>query len=124
MHTLLVGAGGFCGAVLRFTLGGIVHRALPATAFPYGTIAVNLLGCFAIGWLMGLGESRQLFGPALRGFLFVGLLGGFTTFSTFGYETFALLRDQAMFSALVSVSVQLVVGIALVAAGYTLGMGR
>ncbi len=80
-----VGAGGFCGAVLRFTVGGLVHRALPSGAFPYGTLAVNLLGCFAIGLLFGIGEARQLFGPAFRSFVLIGLLGGFTTFSTFGY---------------------------------------
>lgn len=79
MQILLVGAGGFIGSALRYTVSGLVHRVIPFAGFPYGTLVVNLLGCLAIGLLAGLAESRQVIGPELRVFLFLGLLGGFTT---------------------------------------------
>lgn len=124
IQTLLVGLGGFCGAALRFLASGAVHRLAPSGSFPYGTATVNLVGCFLIGWLIGLSEARQLFGPSMRSFALIGLLGGFTTFSTFGYETFALLREQQILLVVVNVSLQLVVGVALVALGYTLSVGK
>ena len=77
-----VGSGGFLGALARYGLSGLVQRQLPLSTFPYGTLSVNLLGCFAIGILAGLAESRQLLGPELRTFALIGILGGFTTFST------------------------------------------
>ena len=95
LQILLVGAGGFVGSVLRYGLSGAVHRLLPFAAFPYGTLAVNVVGCLAIGLLAGWSEARQVIGPELRLFLFIGLLGGFTTFSTFGYETFEMARSCA-----------------------------
>ena len=116
---LLVGAGGFLGSVLRYGLSGLVYR-LPFAAFPFGTLAVSLLGCLAIGLLAGLAESRQLIGPDMRLFLFVGLLGGFTTFSTFGYETFALLRDGEHLRVAASVLVHLLVGVGAVWFGFAL----
>ena len=81
----MVGSGGFIGALARYGLSGLVHRQVPFATFPYGTVAVNLMGCCAIGVIAGLAESRQLFGPEFRTFALIGLLGGFTTFSTFGY---------------------------------------
>lgn len=92
-HALWVGLGGFAGSILRFAVSGLVQRFDPSGSFPYGTLAVNALGCLAIGIFAGPAETRQVFGPELRSFMFLGLLGGFTTFSTFGYETHALLRD-------------------------------
>lgn len=115
---LLVGCGGFVGALLRYGLGGLVHRQLPLTTFPVGTLAVNLLGCLAIGVFAGLAESRQLFGPELRTFALVGLLGGFTTFSTFGFETFAMARDGEALRASANVGLQVVFGLACVWLGY------
>jgi CrcB protein len=92
--------------------------------FPYGTLAVNLLGCAAIGVLAGLGESRQLFSPELRGFVFVGLLGGFTTFSTFAHETTILLRHDAYLQAFTSVGLHVGLGLLLVWAGYAVATAR
>ncbi len=89
----MVGSGGFIGALARYALSGLVHRQVPFATFPYGTMAVNLMGCCAIGMIAGLAESRQLFGPEFRTFALIGVLGGFTTFSTFGYVSFAMLRD-------------------------------
>jgi len=111
MHALLVGAGGFIGSVLRFAVSGWVHRFVPLSTFPWGTLTVNVTGCLAIGILGGLGEARQLFSGETRLFLFLGLLGGFTTFSTFGYETLALLRDAEHLRAAGNVLLNVVAGL-------------
>jgi CrcB protein len=120
MQVLLVGVGGFIGSALRYTVSGWVHRAIPFAGFPYGTLVVNLTGCLAIGLLAGLAESRQVIGPELRIFLFLGLLGGFTTFSTFAYEGVELFRDGEFARVLVSVVVHVVVGFAAVWFGHAI----
>ena len=124
IHSTLVGTGGFVGALLRYGLTGLVHRQLPLTTFPVGTLAVNLLGCFLIGGIGGIAESRQLFGPELRTFALIGLLGGFTTFSTFGYEALALIRDQEHLRATAYVGLHVLLGLALVWLGYALTTSR
>jgi CrcB protein len=124
INSALVGSGGFIGALLRYGLSGLVHRQVPFATFPYGTMAVNLLGCLLIGVFAGLAESRQLFGPELRTFALIGLLGGFTTFSTLGYETFAMIRDDEYLLAVANVGAQVVLGLALVWAGYVLTASR
>jgi fluoride exporter len=91
-------AGGGLGATMRYYLSGAVYRFLPSD-FPYGTLFVNITGCFTIGLLMTLMEERFLSDPALRIFLTIGILGGFTTFSSFSYETVALLRDAEFLRA-------------------------
>jgi len=122
-HSLLVGTGGFVGSILRFGAGGLVYRLFPAASLPYGTLTVNVVGCFLIGLLGGLGDSRQFATTELRLFLFLGLLGGFTTFSAFGYETLTLFRDAEHFRAGANVGLHLVLGLASVSAGYALGKG-
>lgn len=97
-----------------------VHR-LAGTWFPWGTLAVNVVGCFAIGLLMGVVEGRGGVGGELRLFLSMGLLGSLTTFSTFGYETVALVRDDHIGLAAASVAANLVVGLVAVVAGLALG---
>lgn len=114
----IVGAGGFIGALARYSLSGFVHRLLPAAEFPYGTLVVNLLGCLVIGIFAGLAEDRQLFGPEFRTFVLIGILGGFTTYSTFGYETFAMMRDAEFLSAAANVLGHVVTGLAMVWLGY------
>lgn len=116
---LAVGAGGFVGALARYGLGGLVHRAYTG-AFPLGTFAVNTLGCLAIGVVMTLVEERQLFGSHARIFLTIGLLGAFTTFSTFGHETLRLLRDGSWGAAALNVAANVMLGLAAVAAGSAL----
>ena len=120
INALMVGSGGFLGALARYGLSGLVHRQLPASAFPFGTLVVNLLGCLAIGVMAGLGEARQLFAPEFRTFALIGLLGGFTTFSTFGYETIALIRDGEYLRATTNVGLQVIGGLILVWLGYGL----
>jgi CrcB protein len=119
INAALVGSGGFIGAIFRYGLSGFVQRSTPLSAFPYGTLAVNMAGCLLIGIVVGLVESRQLFGPEVRLFLMIGVLGGFTTYSTFGYETFGLLRDGDFLRAVVNVGIHVVLGLALLWAGYT-----
>jgi len=120
INAAMVGSGGFIGALARYGLSGLVHRQVPFATFPYGTMAVNLMGCCAIGVIAGLAESRQLFGPEFRTFALIGVLGGFTTFSTFGYETFAMLRDAEYVLVAANVGVHVVLGLALVWLGYAL----
>lgn len=83
------------GSVLRYLLGGLVQSGAGGTVFPAGTLAVNLLGCLAIGLLVELSESRGFLDADMRALLMVGLLGGFTTFSAFANETLGALRDGA-----------------------------
>jgi CrcB protein len=120
INAALVGSGGFVGAMCRYGLSGFVQRNVALATFPYGTLAVNLLGCLLIGIAVGLVDSRQMFGPEFRLFALIGLLGGFTTYSTFGYETFALLRDAEFLRAAANVTVHVFLGLALVWIGYAL----
>jgi CrcB protein len=116
----LVGLGGFLGVLGRYGLSEIVHRQLPFGTFPYGTLVVNLVGCFGVGVVAGLAEARQVFGPEFRLFALIGILGGLTTFSTFGYETFLMLRNADYLGATVNVAAHVVVGLALVWMGYAI----
>ena len=123
-YAAMVGSGGFLGALARYLLGGLVQRGFPLAAFPYGTLAVNLLGCLAIGVLAGISESRQWLGPELRSFVFIGVLGGFTTFSAFGFETIALMRDAEYLPAIANVALHVTVGLSLVWLGFTVATWR
>jgi CrcB protein len=120
LRVLLVGAGGFLGAILRYLVGGWVHDVLDNAWFPYGTLVVNVAGCLLIGFLAGLAENRLIFGAETRLFLFVGILGGFTTFSSFAYETLSLARDAQNLAAAINVLAQVSLGLAGVWIGNTL----
>jgi len=89
---VLVFVGGGIGATFRYWLQGAVYRFM-GTEFPYGTLLVNVLGCFAIGLLMAVFEDRFAVNSGLRLFLTIGILGGFTTYSSFSYETVSMLRE-------------------------------
>jgi fluoride exporter len=117
---LLVGVGGFMGSVLRYGVGGLVGRIKAGWTFPLETLLINVAGCLVIGFLAGLSESRGVFSGSTRAFLFIGLLGGFTTFSTFGYETFQLIRDGQWQAAGLSTALQVILGIGGVWAGSVL----
>jgi CrcB protein len=118
---LLIGAGGFLGSVLRYAVGGLAHRLAPGTLFPVGTLAVNVLGCLALGFLHGLAGARGVVTPEARLFLMIGLLGGFTTFSTFGLETLALAQEAEGVRAAANVVLNLGAGLAAVWLGHLLG---
>ena len=116
-----MGSGGFVGASLRYVVAGFVQRVDPAGSFPYGTVAVNVLGCLAIGLLSGLADSRQVIGVNARLVLMLGLLGGFTTYSTFAYETVALLRDGEQLRAALNVLVSVAACVGGAWLGYAAG---
>ena len=119
-NLLLVGAGGFLGAVARYLLGGwILHHSM-AAKFPWGTFAVNLLGCLVIGVLSGVAERFDTFGHGARLFLFTGILGGFTTFSAFGLETIFLMRRGEWFFAALYVGASVVLCLFAVSFGWRL----
>lgn len=110
----LIGIGGFLGSIVRYSLGGLVQEWSRSISFPYGTITVNLLGCFFIGLLSQLAESRGILSPEARSFLFLGFLGSFTTFSTFGNETVNLfLKGQGLLS-LVNIGLHIFFGLGFV----------
>lgn len=117
---VLVGLGGFLGSVLRYAAGGALVRIRPGASFPYETLVINATGCLLIGVLASLSDSRGLPGSQLRLFLVIGVLGGFTTFSAFGYETFHLLRDRQLATAIASVGLQILLGTAAVWLGAVL----
>jgi len=119
VRLLLVGLGGFVGAVARYVLSGLAHR-LVQTTFPVGTLAVNALGCLALGAIMFLVDTRQAITPETRVFATIGVLGSFTTFSTFGYETVEMLRHGAFRPALGNVAGNLLIGMAAVVAGWSI----
>lgn len=124
VNALLVGTGGFAGAIFRYALAGTVHRLLPLARFPHGTLGVNLLGCLMIGLFAGLADSRQFFSPEMRAFVFIGLLGGFTTFSTFGFETFTMARDGEYLRAVLNVALHVVLGLTLLWLAYDFSSSR
>lgn len=115
----LVGLGGMIGAILRYAIGGLVHR-LYEGRFPLGTLLVNTAGCLAIGFLFTLAEDRGVMPANTRLFVFVGILGGFTTFSSFGYETFTLWRDGMAVRALLNITANMCAGLAAVWMGHIL----
>lgn len=121
---LWVGAGGCVGAMLRYLVGDatqhIAKSMALSTAFPWGTFTVNMIGCFVIGLLMQLADMRSILTGETRALLITGLLGSFTTFSTFGNDTFCLLRDGKTFVALGNVGVHVVCGLTAVWLGYAL----
>ena len=103
----IIGIGGFIGSVLRYLISGFAQGLSKSISFPYGTFLVNLLGCFFIGLCAYLAESRGLFSDASRAFVFIGILGGFTTFSAFASESFNLLHDGETSLALLNITGQL-----------------
>ena len=102
-------AGGILGTFARYFLSGAVYRVW-GSSFPFGTLVVNLVGCFAIGFLAVLAEEKFLLGPGARIFLMIGFCGAFTTFSTFILETANLTKDGEVFYALMNILVSVIVG--------------
>lgn len=113
---LLIGAGGAAGALLRYALSGVAYRLLGET-FPWGTLIVNVIGCFLIGLLWAVAE-RAPFPPGIHLLVFTGVLGAFTTFSTYGIETFDLLRDGQIVLGLANFLASNVIGLGAVILGF------
>ena len=114
---IFVGAGGFIGAVLRYLVSGYVQNLTKSVAFPYGTFAVNITGCFLIGIFSYMVEAKAGMTPEMRLLLMVGLLGSFTTYSTFSAETMNLIQDQRLFLGLINISAQIILGLVAVLLG-------
>jgi CrcB protein len=111
----LIGLGGGLGSVLRYLVSRVVQTRM-GLVFPYGTLVVNVLGCFVIGIVLGF-AARSRVGSEWHVFLATGLCGGFTTFSTFSLETVTLLRDGHTQQALYYVAVSLIAGLLATVAG-------
>ena len=118
-HFLAIGLGGFLGAIARYSLSSLVFR-LTNHAFPFGTLAVNLLGCFLMGFSMYLFEAKHWFPPQARLMLVTGFLGSLTTFSTFGYETLTLLKSGAFWFVFLNLILNLLGSLFAVYVGYLL----
>jgi fluoride exporter len=116
---LLIALGGAIGTVGRYLFSGFAHRISNTIVFPVGTLTVNLLGSFLIGLLWGWFENSVL-SPPLRSFLFIGILGGFTTFSSFSLETINLMRDGELKLALLNLLLNNVLGIGLAFLGFAI----
>jgi fluoride exporter len=122
-HLLLVFVGGGLGSSMRFGADALVKRLWPeqALAFPWATLVVNLIGCFAIGLGVGLlPADDKAWGPELRSLLLVGICGGLTTFSTFANQTLSLDSGKA----LINVAASVIGGLALAWVGLAISGGR
>lgn len=116
---LLIGLAGFVGTVGRYWLSGVVARRYGET-FPVGTLVVNLIGCFLVGLFFYMMQERFMVNPTVRMVILIGFLGGFTTFSSFGLQTFTLLQDGEFGLAILNLTASNFVGLALVWVGYSL----
>ena len=119
---LAVGCGGFLGAIMRYCLDVWIPRfpALQDCPIPVATLFANLAGCFLIGLLKGIADCMHFFNPTTTLFLFTGVLGSFTTFSTFGFQTWRFLDDGKIFELLLYISLSVFLGVFLVWAGYSM----
>lgn len=115
---ILILTGGGIGALLRYWFSGLIYR-ITGGVFPWGTMGVNVVGSFLIGLFWELFEELGL-SPEIRGFLFIGLFGGFTTFSSYSLETFGLLRDGEWGMALSNILLSNLGGLVAVFAGFAL----
>lgn len=120
MHLVLIGIGGFAGAIARYALDGwVVSRT--GGSFPFGTLAVNLTGSLLIGVLFAMTVERGVLSAELRAPLMIGFVGAYTTFSTLALETWRLAEDGAWLLAVANMGVSAVLGVAAVVAGLAIG---
>ena len=119
MQIAAIAVFGAAGAVARYTVSGWAYRAL-GEEFPYGTLAVNLIGCFLLGAIVHVNQTTELIPFELRKGLTIGLLGAFTTFSTFGYETLQRLQTGQLWIGLLNIAANVVLGLLAVWIGVTI----
>ena len=117
---LLIGTGGFLGAIMRYVLSNHIQNWSKTTQFPLGTLVVNLVGCLLIGALAQLAEARDIFNPETSALIFLGFLGAFTTFSTFSSESFNLFREGNNFLFYLNIGASVMLGLSAVWTGRTL----
>jgi len=119
-NILWVGLGGFIGSIFRYAVDGFFTRVAFGSVFPYETFLVNAVGCLTIGFLAGIAESRGVFSEPIKMFLFIGLIGGFTTFSAFAFESLQLFKESQSILAIFNLVFQPVIGLGGVWAGQTI----
>ena len=120
LNLLLIAVGGALGSTARYLFSLLIQRA-SGTLFPIGTFAVNCVGCLVFGAIAGAAEQRVQIAPELRLFLLVGILGGFTTFSSYAFESFVLVRDGQFAAALVNIVGQVIAGLGGMWIGFVIG---
>lgn len=120
-NVLIIGLGGFIGAIIRFLLGGFVQQMTKSSHFPWGTLIVNVAGCFLFGLLAGVLNQKGWLNPTVNSLVFVGFLGAFTTFSTFSNETIALLSNGSSMLGWLNILVSVVAGFGALYLGKMLG---
>ncbi len=113
---LFIATGGAIGALLRYAISGMTYKYLDGV-FPWGTLSVNLIGAIVIGFLWGIFEGATI-SPDFRLFVFIGIIGSFTTFSTYSLETFYLFRSGEIKLALTNVLITNILSIVLVLFGF------
>jgi len=121
LRWLVIGAFGFIGTIVRYAVQGGAQRLL-GSAFPYGTLAVNVTGSFLVGFLATLMLERAFVSPLWRTGILIGFIGGFTTFSALSYETFELIRTGDPARGALNLAANIVLGLAAVWAGYALAV--
>lgn len=114
---LLVGFGGFIGSIARYLTAAVIQNK-STSAFPIGTLMVNIVGCLLIGLFLGLSEKQNIISPELRLFLTIGFCGGFTTFSSFTNDNVQLINSGALLQVLLYTGLSVIVGIAATYIGY------
>jgi CrcB protein len=112
--------GGVLGTIMRYVLAGMVYQKI-GTGFPYGTLVVNLIACFLVGFFDTIFQAKFLLSPILRIFLMAGFCGAFSTFSTFMLETANLIRDGETLRAFLNVIISVIVGFIVFRLGVLLG---
>ena len=117
---ILVLLGGAFGTGLRYFLSSFIYSTVKEPTFPYANLVINVSGSFLIGVLAELFDARVLVAPVTRVALLTGVLGGYTTFSSFAFETVSLLRDGQVWPAMLNVSLSIVLGLAAVWLGMRL----
>jgi len=119
VNLLLIAIGGALGSVARYLFSTLILRA-SGSLLPIGTFAVNLVGCVVFGCIIGAAQQRFILTPQARAFLLIGVLGGFTTFSSYAYESFALVQDAQFAAAAFNIVGQVVAGLVGLWAGYVI----
>ena len=120
MTVLLIGLGGFAGAIARYLVDGLVAERLPGS-FPWGTLVINVSGSLLLGFLFALAIDRALLPEEIRGPVFVGFIGAYTTFSTYLLESWRLVEAGAVGLAFLNLAGSVVLGLAGVVVGLAIG---
>ena len=120
MPLLLIGLGGFAGAISRYVVDGFVADRT-AGAFPWGTLAVNLSGSFVLGLLFAMATERAILPADIRAPVMIGFIGAYTTFSTYMLESWLLIENGSYLPAIANLGGSVLLGLAAVLAGLTLG---